>query len=242
MEDEQNSPEKKSRGLSKAFKKLRQKVLSNSSKGGKESDSTELGSPPPYSTTVSPNVVNGTPASTQQTDSPPKHLGTGAEYAEIEASKRARHSTEEMEKAKARDNATRKVLMQQRNGEPPSITHTSSDGSISYFNSASTASPKADKAVTTALRKYTTPGYEWATRSNGYDWDSRREIYGGNVLLGEHYERTMRQRRENVEWTHRKLEAEREQAIKVKPTAVRPTGVKTMITSGYWAGTDAYSD
>jgi hypothetical protein len=110
-------------------------------------------------------------------------------------------------------------------------TQTASNGSVSYFGT-----PVRNKSIgtTTSSPGYTTPGYEWATRDKGYDWDFRREIYGGNVLLGEAYERSMRQGREDVESNYKKMERQREDAIKVNRT-----GVRTMIASGYNAGMEA---
>jgi hypothetical protein len=274
MENEQPLQKKKPRRVSKAFKKLRQKLHSHSSKNEKESRENQLESsenqkassendkefnknekvsdvdqsrpPLPSSTAGGPKAAEDEEATPKpQTDASPKPPKADAEDAGIEPSNNSRHSSEEMKSARERDNANirnsseeiksakerdhanRKVPMQPGVVESPSITHTSGDGSISYLNSALIANRKTELP-------FTTPGYEWASRSRGYDWDTRRKIYGGNVLLGEHYERTARQRSEALERTYQKVEAQREQPIKVKAT-----GVKTMIASGYWAGSEA---
>lgn len=220
----------KPRGLSKAFKKLRQKLHNHSSKNEKELDIDQPRPPLPSSTAGRPKAVQDELATNRCTTKPLEIDATDttdakdAEDAGIETSNSARHSSEDMKRARVRNNAERKVPTQPRAEESPSITHTSGDGSISYFNSACTTNHKTETP-------FTTPGYEWASRSRGYDWDTRRKIYGGNVLLGENHERTLRQRSEALERTYQKIEAEREQAIRVKPKEVR-----TMIASGYWAG------
>ena len=144
----------------------------------------------------------------------------------VTPSSTTRTSTGGKKQAKKRSsNASSKAAMKQ-NVTPSSTTHTSSDGSIKYFGNASTNSSEPSKTVPAPSLGYTTPGYEWASSSNGYDWETRRQIYGGNVLLGEHYTKTVSQGRENVERNYQQLEA-----IRVKPKAVR-----TLIASGFSAG------
>lgn len=53
---------------------------------------------------------------------------------------------------------------------------------------------------------YTTPGYEWASASNGYDWEARERFYGyDNPTMGEAYRRQMERRREITEANMTKL-------------------------------------
>jgi hypothetical protein len=87
---------------------------------------------------------------------------------------------------------------------------------------------------------FTTPGYEWASASRGYDWESRKALYGtDNPTMGEAYSRTMNQRETALEKTHARVNREREQALKEHEAKVRQTGTRTMIADGYWAGTEA---
>lgn len=86
---------------------------------------------------------------------------------------------------------------------PPSnsVTHVGSDGSISYYEQ-----PKGQ----------TTPGFEWASSSSGYDWESRKVHYGNdNPTMGEAYQRQLRQRELTREENLVKAKAIREEGIRI---------------------------
>lgn len=86
---------------------------------------------------------------------------------------------------------------------PPSnsVTHVGSDGSISYYEQ-----PKGQ----------TTPGFEWASSSSGYDWESRKVHYGSdNPTMGEAYQRQLRQRELTREENLVKAKAIREDGIRI---------------------------
>ncbi|KAB5531163.1 hypothetical protein GE09DRAFT_377231 [Coniochaeta sp. 2T2.1] len=86
---------------------------------------------------------------------------------------------------------------------PPSstITHVGSDGATSYYDR-----PKLQ----------TTPGFEWASSSNGYDWESRKVYYGSdNPTMGQAYQRQLRQRELMREEHLTKAEEMREEGIRI---------------------------
>jgi hypothetical protein len=111
--------------------------------------------------------------------------------------------------------ATKKMSM--ADSGPPKITHISGDGSTSYYSGPDTSNSKAGAASSLSPLGYTTPGYEYGRSINGYNWTDRRKIYGGNVLLGKHFDRTMIEREVNVDLFHQK---QREQPMKAEPTTV----------------------
>ncbi|KAB5575423.1 hypothetical protein GE09DRAFT_592746 [Coniochaeta sp. 2T2.1] len=88
-------------------------------------------------------------------------------------------------------------------GAPPSstITHVGSDGATSYYDRPN---------------MQTTPGFEWASSSNGYDWESRKVYYGSdNPTMGQAYQRQLRQRELLREDNLAKAEAMREEGIRI---------------------------
>jgi len=76
---------------------------------------------------------------------------------------------------------------------------------------ASAKSPPGSRAdrqerVSGSDRCYTSPGYEWATSANGYDWEARRKFYGSdNPTLGVAYQREMKRREAHAEEVIQKL-------------------------------------
>lgn len=84
---------------------------------------------------------------------------------------------------------------------PSAVTHVGSDGSTSYYEPPT---------------RQTTPGFEWASSSSGYDWDSRKVHYGSdNPTMGEAYQRQLKQRELTQEENLVKAKAMREEGIRI---------------------------
>jgi hypothetical protein len=84
---------------------------------------------------------------------------------------------------------------------PSAPTHTDASGRTSYLSPPTPG--------------YTTPGYEWASASRGYDWDARKQFYGtDNPTMGEAYERELRRRDLHLETVRENMQKLKEDAIK----------------------------
>jgi hypothetical protein len=117
------------------------------------------------------------------------------------------------------------------------ITHVANDGSTSYFNSPLQGRTK--EQAREDYSGYTTPGYEWASAKNGYDWESRKVFYGPGETLGDAYQQQMAARTKALNETYRAINADREKAISEQAARVKTTETRVIVADGYWAGTEA---